>query len=145
MVITSRGILKYSTVRASAKEFGGTIIDFAFTSINDFGLKSLGSIIEEFALVKILNSFDTIKAWFHIKNVRKAERGKTNHLDYDVDHEINEGIDIANEMFDVDAYDDNILFSIEDGLMQTSNDLYDSQEEIIGVGQPKVKGFEPFD
>src|SRR5882724_1767567 len=56
MVSTSRGILKYSTERASAKEFGGTMQQSDCTETNDLSSKRLGSTVVEFTLVKILNS-----------------------------------------------------------------------------------------
>src|SRR5262252_7887559 len=59
MVSTSRGILKYSTDLASAKELGGTMATSVCTVTNDFSSKFLGSTIEEFTLVKILNSSAT--------------------------------------------------------------------------------------
>ncbi len=58
-MITLRGILKYSTVRASANEFGGTMQTSAFRSTNDFGSKSFGSMSVELMFVKILNSSAT--------------------------------------------------------------------------------------
>src|SRR3954471_17258517 len=59
MVRMLRGILKYSTDRASAKEFGGTIqtSDVIFT--NERSSKCLGSTTVQFTLVKILNSSAT--------------------------------------------------------------------------------------
>src|ERR1700736_3585927 len=56
MVSTSRGILKYSTDRASAKEFGGMRAASERTVTNDFSSKPLGSTVAQFTLVKILNS-----------------------------------------------------------------------------------------
>src|SRR5215216_3139018 len=53
MVTTSRGILKYSTDRASANEFGGTMQTSPSNSTNDFGSKFLGSTIELRTFVKI--------------------------------------------------------------------------------------------
>src|SRR2546430_9379266 len=47
---------KYSTDRARAKEFGGTMHTSPVNSTNDFGSKRLGSTTAESALVKILNS-----------------------------------------------------------------------------------------
>ncbi len=55
-VKTLRGILKYSTVLASAKEFGGMMHTGPLKSTNDFSSKLLGSTIVELMLVKILNS-----------------------------------------------------------------------------------------
>src|SRR3954447_25900417 len=51
-----RGIRKYSTDRASAKELGGTMHTSPSNSTNDLGSKDLGSTIELRTLVKILNS-----------------------------------------------------------------------------------------
>src|SRR5215467_15372492 len=62
IVNTSRGILKYSTERASANEFGGTITDSACTVTKDRSSKFLGSIIALFTFVKILNSSETRKS-----------------------------------------------------------------------------------
>src|SRR5580658_4192465 len=59
MVSTSRGILKYSTDRASAKEFGGTITLDACTLTNERSSNAFGSMIALLTLVKILNSSDT--------------------------------------------------------------------------------------
>src|SRR4030081_3090965 len=56
MVSTSRGILKYSTDRASANEFGGTIATSEFTVTNERSSKCFGSTIVLLTLVKILNS-----------------------------------------------------------------------------------------
>src|SRR5207247_10362903 len=46
---------KYSTDRARAKEFGGTMHTSPVNSTNDFGSKRLGSTTAESAVVKILN------------------------------------------------------------------------------------------
>ena len=46
-VRTERGILKYSTVLARAKEFGGIMHSSAVTSIKLFGSNSFGSTIAE--------------------------------------------------------------------------------------------------
>jgi hypothetical protein len=62
-LITSRGIRKYSTDRARAKEFGGTITDSACTLTNERSSKALGSIIAEFTFVNILNSSDTRRSY----------------------------------------------------------------------------------
>src|ERR1700755_1853108 len=59
IVSTSRGILKYSTERASAKELGGTITDSASTVTKERSSKCLGSMMALFTLVKILNSSET--------------------------------------------------------------------------------------
>src|SRR5574338_895028 len=56
MVTTSRGIRKYSTERASANEFGGTMQTSPSNSTNDLGSKLLGSTIELRTLVKMRNS-----------------------------------------------------------------------------------------
>lgn len=50
---------KYSTVRASAKEFGGMMHTSPLKSTKLRASKSLGSTIVELMLVKILNSFAT--------------------------------------------------------------------------------------
>src|SRR5215470_8080241 len=63
MVSTSRGILKYSTERARAKEFGGIRTEDPFTSIKDRWSKFLGSTMAEFTLVKILNSSATRRSY----------------------------------------------------------------------------------
>ena len=55
-VRTLRGIRKYSTERASAKEFGGTMQTSPSNSTNDFGSNALGSTIEFSTFVKIRNS-----------------------------------------------------------------------------------------
>src|SRR5215510_16064390 len=59
MVSTSRGILKYSTERARAKELGGIRTESARTSIKDRASNFFGSTMAEFTLVKILNSSAT--------------------------------------------------------------------------------------
>src|SRR6185503_714701 len=59
IVSTLRGIRKYSTERASAKEFGGTTQTGPVNSTNDLGSNCLGSTMTDRALVKILNSGDT--------------------------------------------------------------------------------------
>ena len=56
IVSTLRGMRKYSTVRASANEFGGMMQTSPRKSTNDFSSKSFGSTIVELMLVKILNS-----------------------------------------------------------------------------------------
>src|SRR5260370_15025017 len=56
MVSTSRGILKYSTERASAKEFGGTIQHSGCPETKDRSSKSMGSTLVEFTVVKVLHS-----------------------------------------------------------------------------------------
>src|ERR1700724_414345 len=58
IVSTLRGIRKYSTVRASANEFGGMMHQSPLKSTNDFSSKFLGSTIVELRLVKSLNSFE---------------------------------------------------------------------------------------
>src|SRR5579884_1261924 len=62
IVKTLRGILKYSTDRASAKELGGTRIESARMVTNDFSSNALGSTIAELTLVKTLNSSATRKS-----------------------------------------------------------------------------------
>src|SRR5580692_7286843 len=59
IVSTFRGIRKYSTERASANEFGGTIQTSPLYSTSDRGSKCLGSTIVLFTLVKIRNSSAT--------------------------------------------------------------------------------------
>src|SRR5580693_9089030 len=61
IVRTLRGIRKYSTERASANEFGGTIIESACTDTKERSSKFLGSIMALLTLVKILNSSETRK------------------------------------------------------------------------------------
>src|ERR1700704_3948890 len=51
-----RGMRKYSTERASANEFGGTMHTSPVNSTNDFGSNCFGSTIADSAFVKILNS-----------------------------------------------------------------------------------------
>src|SRR3954469_11462061 len=63
MVSTSRGMRKYSMVRASAKELGGTMQTSVFTSTNERGSKFFGSITGLLMLVKILNSSATRMSW----------------------------------------------------------------------------------
>src|SRR5215471_15044862 len=53
---TLRGMRKYSTVRASAKELGGMMHTSEATSTKLFSSNSFGSTIVELMLVKILNS-----------------------------------------------------------------------------------------
>src|SRR5579871_1858265 len=55
-VSTLRGMRKYSTVLASAKEFGGMMQTGPLKSTNDFSSKDFGSTIVELMLVKILKS-----------------------------------------------------------------------------------------
>src|ERR1700733_6759852 len=63
IVSTSRGILKYSIDRASAKEFGGTITLSACTVTNERSSKFFGSMIALLTLVKILNSSETLRSY----------------------------------------------------------------------------------
>ena len=63
ITITLSGILKYSTVLAKAKEFGGITQILDFFDINPSFLKFLGSTIVEFTFVKILKSFDTLASY----------------------------------------------------------------------------------
>src|SRR5882724_4566115 len=63
MVSTSRGILKYSTERAKAKEFGGTMQHSDCTVTKLRSSKCLGSTMVEFTLVKILNSSATRRSY----------------------------------------------------------------------------------
>src|ERR687885_2573058 len=58
-VSTSRGIRKYSIVRASANEFGGTMHTSVFTSTNERGSKCFGSMTVLLILVNTLNSSAT--------------------------------------------------------------------------------------
>src|SRR5258708_3442858 len=55
-VKTLRGIRKYSTVLASAKEFGGMMHMGPLKSTNDFASKLFGSTMVELILVNILKS-----------------------------------------------------------------------------------------
>ena len=59
MTSTSRGTRKYSTVRASAKLFGGMMQQSVLRSTKLAGWKFLGSTVTLSTLVKILNSSDT--------------------------------------------------------------------------------------
>src|SRR5215467_4992878 len=59
MVSTLRGILKYSTERANAKELGGIMHTSPLNSTSDRGSKCLGSTIVLFTLVKMRNSSAT--------------------------------------------------------------------------------------
>src|SRR5215467_5337492 len=59
IVRTLRGILKYSTERARAKEFGGTMQMSVCIVTKDFSSNRLGSTIALFTLVKILKSSAT--------------------------------------------------------------------------------------
>src|ERR1700691_3780499 len=63
IVSTSRGILKYSTDRASANEFGGTMATSEFTDTNERSSKCFGSMTVQLTLVKILNSSATRKSY----------------------------------------------------------------------------------
>src|SRR4029079_6744292 len=63
MVSTSRGILKYSTERARAKEFGGTMQTSDWIVTNERSSNFFGSMIVEFTLVKILNSSATRRSY----------------------------------------------------------------------------------
>src|SRR5262245_20239106 len=56
IVRTLRGMRKYSTEVASAKEFGGTMQMSPANSTNDLGSKCFGSTTADSAFVKILNS-----------------------------------------------------------------------------------------
>src|SRR5208283_4091823 len=59
IVSTVRGIRKYSTDRASANEFGGTMQTGPLNSTKDLSSKRLGSTIVEFTFVKMRNSSAT--------------------------------------------------------------------------------------
>src|SRR5215469_14945769 len=63
IVSTSRGILKYSTERASANELGGTTQTSASTLTNERSSNFLGSTTVLFTLVKILNSSATRRSY----------------------------------------------------------------------------------
>src|SRR3546814_16278003 len=54
-----RGMRKYSTVRASANEFGGMMQTSDFTSPHHFSSKFFGSTIIELMFVTLVNSFAT--------------------------------------------------------------------------------------
>src|SRR5580765_6639449 len=56
MVSTLRGMRKYSTVRARAKELGGMMQTSPREATKFFSSKAFGSTIVELMLVKILNS-----------------------------------------------------------------------------------------
>ena len=56
IVSTLRGMRKYSTVRASANEFGGMMQTSPLKSTKDLSSKFFGSTIVELILVNILNS-----------------------------------------------------------------------------------------
>ena len=58
IVSTFLGMRKYSTVRASANEFGGMMHQSPLKSTNDFSSKFLGSTMVELRLVNSLNSFE---------------------------------------------------------------------------------------
>src|SRR5215471_5982507 len=59
MVSTLRGIRKYSTERAKANEFGGTMQTSPLYSTRERASKCLGSTIVEFTFVKMRNSSAT--------------------------------------------------------------------------------------
>src|SRR6266571_4752016 len=59
IVSTSRGILKYSTDRARAKELGGMMAQSERTVTNERSSKFFGSTTAQLTLVKILNSSAT--------------------------------------------------------------------------------------
>src|SRR5580704_11284919 len=63
MVSTSRGILKYSTERASANEFGGTMQTSVCRLTKERSSNFLGSTMVLFTLVKILNSSATRRSY----------------------------------------------------------------------------------
>src|SRR6202162_6211863 len=58
IVSTFLGMRKYSTVRASANEFGGMMHQSPRKSTNDFSSKFFGSTMVELRLVNSLNSFE---------------------------------------------------------------------------------------
>src|SRR5581483_1863425 len=58
IVSTFRGMRKYSTVRASANEFGGMMQKSPFTSTNDLSSNFLGSTMVVLMLVNSLNSLE---------------------------------------------------------------------------------------
>src|SRR5579862_97346 len=63
MVSTSRGILKYSTERASANELGGTTQTSASRLTKERSSNFFGSTTVLFTLVKILNSSATRRSY----------------------------------------------------------------------------------
>src|ERR1700761_6783875 len=63
IVRTSRGMRKYSTERARAKLFGGTMILSASTETKERSSKFLGSMMALLTLVKILNSLETRRSY----------------------------------------------------------------------------------
>src|SRR4029079_2554228 len=76
-VSTSRGILKYSIVRARANEFGGTMQTSVFTSTKDRGSKLFGSITVLLMLVKILNSSATRMSYPYEDNPNETTPART--------------------------------------------------------------------
>src|SRR6185312_4256321 len=76
-VRTSRGILKYSIVRASANEFGGTMQTSVLTSTNDRGSKFFGSITVLLMLVKTLNSSATRMSYPYEDNPNETTPART--------------------------------------------------------------------
>src|SRR5882724_1372136 len=63
IVSTSRGILKYSTDRASANEFGGTMQTSDCTVTNDRSSKFFGSTTVQFTFVNTLYSSATRRSY----------------------------------------------------------------------------------
>ena len=63
MVKTFLGILKYSTVLANAKEFGGMTQISEFISTKLFSSNCLGSTIAEWIFVKTLNSLEHLTSY----------------------------------------------------------------------------------
>src|ERR1700761_4304975 len=77
MLITSRGMRKYSTDRARANEFGGTITDSACTVTNDRSSNAFGSMIALFTFVKILNSSETRRSYPYDDNPYEITPSRT--------------------------------------------------------------------
>src|SRR5438874_189708 len=63
MVSTSRGILKYSTEWARAKELGGISTESFCTVTKEFSSNFLGSTMAEFTLVKIQQRLEVTLLW----------------------------------------------------------------------------------
>src|SRR6266571_1860700 len=62
-VSTSRGILKYSTERTSAKELGGIMAQSERTVTKERSSNFFGSTTADITFVKILNSSETRKSY----------------------------------------------------------------------------------
>src|SRR5579862_6817671 len=63
IVKTLRGMRKYSTLRANAKELGGMMHSLPSKDMNAFSLKFLGSTTELRMLVNTLNSLATLRSY----------------------------------------------------------------------------------